>query len=315
MRSYLTIVTILLLFYTKNYSQTCPDSQVRWLSGNGLFIMDWTANSGASTMLSALSSIDVDGCAFANNGNFPCSVPTNLTANGLANLFQVNNAGTGTGNRIRPISNATWSNGNTFASGFSGTLTFNLTAGGSITCTYSNAVLLPIEMALFEIRKADNSVNLIWTTASETNNDYFTIERSADGRNFAAIGMVDGAGNSTSSLDYSYTDDEPLAGTSYYRIKQTDYDGQFSYSDVRAVKFSKDKLIRFSYRPSSGDVNIQSDEGAFEVIIVDMTGREVKSLTKGFNDFTISVDDLMPGTYAAKINLEGHTETFKFVKF
>jgi len=77
---------------------------------------------------------------------------------------------------------------------------------------------------------------LDWRTASEINNDYFTIERSVDGVNFEIIDIINGAGNSNNILHYETIDSNPLEGVSYYRLKQTDYDGQFEYSSIVSVR-------------------------------------------------------------------------------
>ena len=97
---------------------------------------------------------------------------------------------------------------------------------------------LPVEFLNFTANILDDDVLLEWSTASETNNDFFTVERSADGENFEAVDFVKGAGNSNSVIEYTFTDNDPLAGVSYYRIKQTDFDGKFDYSPIRSVKYS-----------------------------------------------------------------------------
>lgn len=93
----------------------------------------------------------------------------------------------------------------------------------------SSAVVMPIELARFDAKAKGTEVEVTWTTSSELNNDFFTIERSRDGRDYEIAGVVEGAGNSEESLSYSYTDDSPFSGRSYYRLKQTDYDGKFEY--------------------------------------------------------------------------------------
>jgi len=79
-------------------------------------------------------------------------------------------------------------------------------------------------------------VLLNWATGSEINNDYFTLERSRDAVDAEIIGFIDGAGNSSHTLHYQFIDHDPLPGISYYRLKQTDYDGSFEYSQWVAVQ-------------------------------------------------------------------------------
>lgn len=95
---------------------------------------------------------------------------------------------------------------------------------------------LPIELLSFTGKLNGKVVDLFWATESEINNDYFTIERSQDGVNFEVVGTVDGAGNSSSVIHYTLTDKEPLNGLSYYRLKQTDFNGEFAYSHLVPIK-------------------------------------------------------------------------------
>jgi hypothetical protein len=91
---------------------------------------------------------------------------------------------------------------------------------------------LPIELVSFDAGKNEEQrVTLTWVTASEINNNFFTIERSKNGFDFVPILNIPGAGNSTSTLHYSIEDENPLEGDNYYRLKQTDYDGAFTYSE------------------------------------------------------------------------------------
>ena len=78
-----------------------------------------------------------------------------------------------------------------------------------------------------------------WTTASEENNDYFTVERSQDGSDFQELYRKDGAGVSTTFLYYFGYDNKPDLGVNYYRLKQTDYDGKYAYSDIESVDFKE----------------------------------------------------------------------------
>lgn len=101
--------------------------------------------------------------------------------------------------------------------------------------TFQN-IALPIELINFDASLKENEVMLNWATATETNNDYFTIERSDDGENFEKVTTQRGSGNSTITRSYQAVDPNPLPGYSYYRLKQTDFDGHYSYSEVQTVK-------------------------------------------------------------------------------
>ncbi len=100
--------------------------------------------------------------------------------------------------------------------------------------TYGNTSL-PIELVSFEATAQEKEVALTWVTASELNNDYFTVERSADGSSWEVVLTKQGAGTTTQRTEYNALDSRPLAGLSYYRLKQTDFDGKFSYSSIQSV--------------------------------------------------------------------------------
>ncbi|MBR9832902.1 T9SS type A sorting domain-containing protein [bacterium] len=100
-----------------------------------------------------------------------------------------------------------------------------------------NATTLPVSLLNFIAEKKLESVLLKWTTLSESNNDYFTVEKSIDSRMFQEVGTVNGAGNSLERRQYELIDFNPFKGISYYRLKQTDFNGEYTYSELRAVEF------------------------------------------------------------------------------
>ena len=139
---------------------------------------------------------------------------------------------------------------------------------------------LPISLVSFAAEVMGNEVQTKWATRLELNNAYFTVERSADGENFSAVGKVDGAGNSTSLLNYELMDETPLQGISYYRLRQTDFNGKYTFSDIVSVnieaKKADPKIILYP-NPAHNEVFIRISDmtGQFEFKIFDMAGREV----------------------------------------
>jgi len=101
-----------------------------------------------------------------------------------------------------------------------------------------NGSPLPISLLNFNATPLVDIVKLDWTTLTETNNDFFTVERTKDGINFENIAKLVGAGNSNSQLNYFVYDEKPLQGISYYRLVQTDFDGKQSFSDLKSVDFN-----------------------------------------------------------------------------
>jgi hypothetical protein len=106
----------------------------------------------------------------------------------------------------------------------------------------NNEVPLPIVLVKFEAECLHKTVCIKWETASEMSNDFFTVERSNDGVNWLIVGIIDGSGNSFQNLSYSLIDFQPINGVSYYRLKQTDFNGQFEYSNVLSVNCSKETI-------------------------------------------------------------------------
>jgi hypothetical protein len=110
---------------------------------------------------------------------------------------------------------------------------------------------LPVTLTEFNAKvNRDDEVDLTWVTEAEINNDFFTIERSKDGINFREVAVVDGAGSSTAEHHYKATDKHPYDGTSYYRLIQTDYDGNETFSEIRQVFIKKNSNVDITVYPN-----------------------------------------------------------------
>ena len=137
---------------------------------------------------------------------------------------------------------------------------------------------LPIELVAFDVVCKEKEMLLKWTTASEINNDYFTVERSLDGINFEKIDELTGAGNSNSLKDYSWIDKKPLSGSNYYRLKQTDFDGKFSYSDVKTAGCNENVQFGVHPNPASNIVTLSfNSEANIQYQIVSLDGRVIQN--------------------------------------
>lgn len=163
-------------------------------------------------------------------------------------------------------------------------------SNGSIVCALSTAPL-PIELLSFNAVADGNKVNLKWTTATEVNNDYFTVEKSRDGISFEQSGRVRGAGNSTSAIEYTNTDNHPFSGLSYYRLKQTDFNGDFTYSKIVPVETGEGNSVIITNvypNPSNGpNVNIYVSSASLSPVDVDVfnpLGQRVSHLQLQPND-------------------------------
>jgi hypothetical protein len=178
--------------------------------------------------------------------------------------------------------------------------------------------LLPVELIDFEAQKRNDESLLTWTTVSEINNDRFEIERSTTGEAFELIGEVQGAGNSQSKIDYSFIDRSPRLGIYYYRLKQLDYNGDFEYSEVRAVQFEGKNGVQVYPNPAVDAIVVESSDIEMQgVMVFNNTAKLL--LQERFNDLLlkkeIAIDDLESGAYWLQIQLsDGSFKNIKFIK-
>lgn len=190
-----------------------------------------------------------------------------------------------------------------------------------VTIHYDNTTL-PIQLLDFEASRKEQAVQLKWNTASEQNNDYFEIERSLDGENWDRITSIDGAGNSGNLLNYQFLDSEAPEARLYYRLKQVDFNGNFSYSSVVTVDdfndFSDEITVSNPFREkltitirSNGNLN------TFSIVLKDMLNGNVvfseDELKSG--KFVKDLSSLENGTYVLTVsNGKQVTKNFKLIK-
>jgi hypothetical protein len=152
------------------------------------------------------------------------------------------------------------------------------TATGPIIITQFTP--LPIELISFTAKFVNKEVELNWITSSETNNDYFTIQKTLNGTDFEFVGKVQGAGNSSSQLNYSFTDHSPYEGKSYYRLMQTDFNGASAVFSLVPVEIEVESEFTFDIYPNpvnGNDITIsinQKEAAEVLVVVYDITGKE-----------------------------------------
>jgi len=170
---------------------------------------------------------------------------------------------------------------------------------------------LPIELLSFQGKLANGVVNLNWSTASEKNNDYFTVEKTTDFQQFDVVEVIPGSGNSSQKLDYTTEDKNPYPGVSYYRLKQTDFDGTTSYSRIISVEnnhYSEPRVVLYPNPANQATYLLTSNfyEDNLQIKIYSNRGQLVKdvSLNKDeaaqFNN-EINLNDLSSGLYMVEI--------------
>jgi len=157
---------------------------------------------------------------------------------------------------------------------------------GDVTSCLRSFVPLPVELAGFNA-KTDPSgiIKLSWITQSETNNDFFTVEHSTSGVSFKELKRIKGAGNSTSTKNYYFTDEKPVEGINYYRLMQTDYDGTNNYSSVVkasvSVSGSRQQNIRVYPNPFTENFAIDFNAEADQEILVQLVSMDGKIVVSG----------------------------------
>lgn len=169
--------------------------------------------------------------------------------------------------------------------------------------TLSNSVSpLPVEWLHFDAKAEDESVLLDWSTASETGNDHFLVERSIDLLEIEPIGLVPAEGNTSQISHYNLRDDSPFNGLSYYRIRQVDMDGQSAVTDWKPVHFNDKQPVRIFPNPSTGLISLAFDPKlAMNFVLLDAAGRVVfmQHLASAETGQVIDLSHLSKGLYTA----------------
>ncbi|SDX90390.1 T9SS type A sorting domain-containing protein [Hymenobacter psychrophilus] len=289
-------------------------------------------NFDALVSLEANSAVQVTCLMIGNQGGIELAENALLTVAGNIDVSNGNGSIEGTGSGLRPagthvVGVFTGVNGGTH-NVFSGNLLVCIegklglgscpSTGPMQTAPASNDPTcgqpLPVTLVRFTAQALPSGVKLDWATATELNNDYFEVQRSADGRVFAPIGRVPGAGNTSSGATYSFTDTAPLPGSGYYRLRQTDHDGSEVFSAV-AVATGRQQLEARIY-PNPGTTTITLPAGAEQAIryrIYTATGRTVLA-GHGAGGTALDVQQIPAGLYLLELLTDGQRHVQRFVR-
>ncbi|MEO6327838.1 MAG: T9SS type A sorting domain-containing protein [Ginsengibacter sp.] len=179
---------------------------------------------------------------------------------------------------------------------------------------------LPVSILDFEAHLQNKSVLLQWKIATEKNLTNFVIERGADGNRFLPIRNLSAAGVSTLPKNFSTSDEQPLQGINFYRLKMIDVDGKFTYSNTIAVKINADNTLRIFPNPAKRILFATATATNNEVAvirIVDQSGRKLKEMhvaLKGKTSFSIDITNLISGVYNLILCKKEKTEVQTFIK-
>ncbi|MCF8275849.1 MAG: T9SS type A sorting domain-containing protein [Flavobacteriales bacterium] len=181
-----------------------------------------------------------------------------------------------------------------------------------------NSDPLPIEIVRFAGECAGGSIDVRWTTWTETNNDFFTLERSNNGSDFEIVDVIEGAGNSNEPISYNVKDEEAYSGTSYYRLKDTDFAGKSTYSEVVAVTCGDDvNDFNFvnAYDVDQTEVVVEftgTENEDFKIVLFDASGKKIldyaNTAVDGMNKVRLNTGVLASGIYI--VNLSNSTKNF-----
>ncbi|MGG9963109.1 hypothetical protein [Ferruginibacter sp. SUN106] len=187
------------------------------------------------------------------------------------------------------------------------TLNFSITSGGP----------LAISLADFTAEAIKEKVKLNWSTVSEINNDYFSVERSTDGSSWTVLKTIKGTANSSTLVNYEWMDEKPVVGNLYYRLKQTDLDGKFSYSVTRLIKYTAGDNIYAYPVPNTGNtVNFKGivHPENIQLSLLNAAGALTYRTTLTTNAAELPL--IKPGIYTISLfnKLSGETTNLRYVK-
>lgn len=208
--------------------------------------------------------------------------------------------------------------------------TYSYTATDALGCTSTyvsplvNCIKLAVELLEFRGEVMEDHNLLSWTTASEIDNNYFIVERSFDGNQFEGIGQIDGAGNSTEEIDYIFKDLQVQDGAHFYRLKQVDFDGASSYSDVVLLNRTREEAVgQFGIAPVPANDEIwvsfdQKTSGTSTLRLIDVTGKTIATQSldgiEAGQKVRMDLTELSTGLYFVSWDTPTGSEVLRFIK-
>jgi Secretion system C-terminal sorting domain len=247
------------------------------------------------------------GTTFAVAGTYACS----FNSGGVVDVAQATIPALPGGTQVKYIVSGRNTGDNTeiFGNGPGNPCGCGTPTNNSTLATVFSFTVLPVELTHFDAKTTENQVKLTWETATETNNKSFQIERSLEAENWFLIAEMAGAGNSRDVLQYQFTDFAPLAGKSFYRLRQIDFDGFSSLSPVRQIERKASEIVTIYPNPVQNGRFVVSttteNEADLRVDLLDLMGRVVRVMDftaqKGENYLEFLTNDLPEGMYSVRL--------------
>jgi len=276
--------------------------------------------------IATITPLDQNSVAIGNSAAANSGATTTVAANELVYGASIGASGTittgaGFTNRSTANSNIIEDRKAVSAGSYSAGFT---SAGGNwiaqMATFRSTNISLPIDLSSFTGYCNNKNIVLEWTTASENNNDYFSIERSVNGSDWKAIGTVKSFGNSSIARMYSFIADETNNEIAYFRLKQTDLDGNFNYFKIIQVNSCNKEVPAINIYPNPsngislfGKINLKANE-KYSVEIFDNSGKMVSRYASNQPEFTINFPNvLQQGVYYAKFSSVNFSKVASFL--
>ena len=170
---------------------------------------------------------------------------------------------------------------------------------------------LPIELTDFTATCSNSKVYVNWNTATELNNQYYTLERSGDGVHFEPITYINGHGTTLYANHYSYIDEAPLSGISYYRLKQTDFNGTSKTFRIESVSCDKSNDISIYPNPNKGSFVVNGTSAGAELIVTDIVGKVILQTITTAEQTSVDLTKFSTGIYYITVKQNGINTTKK----
>lgn len=297
--------------------------------GNGETLFPGVYNIGAAGSTAATLTLDGQGdpnavFIFQFGGAFTTAASTTVILTNGANARNVFWGANGAiaMAAITAMQGTLIANGGAISMGAGGSLVGRMLSTVGAASVYNVTIslpdfVLPVEMEAFTGRCIGQQVVLNWSTATEKNNAYFTVERSVKGLDWQMVGKVNGKGNSSARQSYTFTDQLPGAEASFYRLKQTDFNAVYQYGDVVGVEKCGDAAtptVGIYPNPSNGNFILSFSGHPDEVnstVVFNAQGQQLSTAT-GFQS-TLDLSDRAPGVYFVQVELESEAINLKMV--
>ncbi len=260
---------------------------------------------------------------FASSGTPTTDVNVRLSYNEITRSGQVDDAA-----QLRVVR---WNGSQWVDQGRGNGSSTSNTAGNIITSTQvtsfspftfgsiSSVNPLPVSLINFVAVKADNAVQVKWTTTMEANSDYFDVQKSTDGTNWSTIGRVEAAGNSSQLINYTFNDINVVNGWQFYRLIQADLDGTQTTTKVVAINVNNDSKITLGLSPNPASNLLTINPNASESVdisfkIYDASGKLLVEGSENAMLVNIDITNLSAGVYLTEVNVNGTINFIRFLK-